>query len=800
MITKVKSVFQILLIILLSVLMLFSFLPSSLVSAVDTEETLSQYSGSPGDMVNISYTFGSVTSGLAVITFNGIYLGSAPISDGTFTYTFQVPVLPRGKYAVTVAVEGSSTSLTEEFTVIPKISISDDEISVGEQITVTGSGFSPGNVAIYLDNSSTPLIITTADASGVLNTVTVTVPPANKAIHIIKAVDATGNTGAVYTTFTIVPSIALSDSISGAGAQITITGNGFASSSMITIGLNSVVVPTSSIVTDINGTFIATITLSLSITKGNYTITAADTMGNVAIRNLIIRQSISISEASGFVNEAVTVNGASFDPNKTVSVYFNNSLITTTQTDAYGSFTVVFSVPIIAKGEYIIKAVDSNSNEATKTFAVESHIVITPSSDNVGTQVNINGCGFAAASNTVIYFDNLNIGTVVTSAAGAFSIDVSIPYSPSGEHIIRAVDGQNNDSSASFITVADISLDYNTGVYGDTVIISGTGFAAGSSFTNMITFSIGSTPLIINEGNIFADVYGSFTASFDIPEIVNGIHIVKATDTFGNIANVAITVEPVISSNMSTGIAGDELQLSGFGFAPNKKIDIKYNNTLINTSLGTITTSINGSFIASFILPDIDEGTYSIEASDGTNTAVISFIHIYESVPPPAVSLISPINSEKIAQPVVFNWNASSDPSGVFYRIQVATDANFNTILVDIDNLTVTNYTINTENKLESVNSKNPYYWRVMAIDGVGNISTWTTDKFIVGFVWPVWLTYVLIGVAGLVFLIFIGTWLGRKIASGHDDKDYNYDMDTDLEYRYREKYPDANLDLKDRS
>jgi hypothetical protein len=315
----------------------------------------------------------------------------------------------------------------------------------------------------------------------------------------------------------------------------------------------------------------------------------------------------------------------------------------------------------------------------------------------------------------------------------------------------------------------------------------------------MITFYIGNSPLTINEGNIFTDIYGSFTASFDIPEIVNGVHIIKATDTFGNTDSVAITVEPVISSNVSSGIAGDELQLSGFGFAPNKKIDIKYNNTLINTSLGTITTSINGSFLASFILPDIEEGTYSIEASDGTNTAAISFIHVYETVPPPAVSLVSPVSGDKIAQPVLFNWSASSDPSGVFYKLQVSTDANFDTIIVDIGSLTVTNYTMDTENKLDSVTSKNPYYWRVMAVDGVGNTSVWTTDKFVVGFVWPGWLTYVIIGVAGLIFLIVMGTWLGRKVASRSDDKSYNYDMDTDVEYRYREQYPDANLDRNDR-
>ena len=797
MINKAKPALKISLIILLAVLTFLSVLPSSFVSA-DTDETLSRYSGAPGDMIDISYTFGSVTSGLAVITFNGIYLGSSTIENGAFTYTFQVPVLPRGKYPITVSVEGSSTSLTEEFTVIPKISINDNEISVGEQITVTGSGFSPGNVSIYIDNSSTPFMITTADASGVLGNVTITVPALNKATHILKAIDVSGNAGAVYTIFNIIPAIQLSDGIGGAGAQITITGNGFASSSMITISLNSVVMPASSVVTDSNGTFIATITLSLSITKGNYTITAADTTGNVAVTNLVVRQSISVSEESGFVNEEITVNGASFDPNRMVSIYFNNTFLTSAQTDSYGSFSVVFSVPTVAKGEYIVKAVDANSNEATKLFTIESHIAITPATGEVGSQININGCGFAASSNTAIYFDNINISTVSTNSNGAFSIDVVIPYSPGGEHVIKVIDGQNNESITSFTTVTGISLDYNSGAFGDTVIISGTGFAAGSALTNMVTFTIGNLPLTINEGNIFTDGYGSFTASFDIPDIVNGLHVIQATDTFGNTDNISIIVEPVITSDNSTGIAGEELQISGYGFAPNKKIELKYNNATINTSLGNITTSITGSFMVSFVLPDIEAGNYKIEASDGINTAETFIDLVYETVPPAAVGLISPIDGEKISQPVLFNWGASSDSSGVFYKLQIGTDSTFNNILVDVEGLTAESYTMDSENKLESVNSNNPYYWRVMAVDGVGNASAWTTDKFIVGFVWPVWLTYVIIGFASLLFLIIIGVWLGRKIAMLRDSNTSNYNMDSDVEYRYREQYPDANLDLND--
>ncbi|NLL89774.1 MAG: hypothetical protein GX226_01510 [Dehalococcoidales bacterium] len=801
MIKKAKLVFKIPLIILLAVSLFLSALPVSPVSAA-TGITLSTYTGSPGNTVTISGTFDTVTSGAAIITFNDIYIGLAPISSGSFTSNFQVPVLPRGKYKVNVSVEGSSVSLSEEFTIKPSISISKSTVTVGEQIAISGSGFSTGNISIYMDNAATPLMIANADDTGILNTVIFTVPAANKATHILKAIDITGATGAVYTTFNIIPSIALSEETGGAGAQITITGYGFASSSMITITLNSTALPTASIVTDINGTFIATATLPVSIAKGNYTIMAADSTGNTATGNLVIRQTLSISKESGFVNDTITINGTSFDANKSISILFNNTVLASAQTDAYGAFSAVLTIPLVAQGEYVIKAIDANGNEAIEHFSVVPSILINPVIEKVDNKITINGSGFFSTSNVAIYFNNVNIGNARTNSLGTFSIDVLVPYSPSGEHQIKAIDEHDNQSSANFTTIPGISLDYDTGFVGDAIIISGTGFAAGSSVSNMVTFTIGTVPLVMNEGNIFTDINGSFTASFNIPETIKGIHVITAIDAFGNTDNSAITVESSISSNTSTGIAGEEIQISGSGFAPNKKIDIKYNNTIMNTSPGTVTTSINGSFIASFVLPNITAGTYVILASDGINSGAVNFTQIYESVPPPAVSLISPIDKTKTSQPVIFNWNPSSDPSGIFYQIQVGTDAAFSTLLLDVADLTATTYTMNAEYRFDSVNVKNPYYWRVKAIDGVGNESTWVTDTFIVGSGWPDWLTYALIGIGGFIILILSGFWIGRRMAMKHSDSSYNYNMDasedtddTDIEYRYRKQYPNINLD-----
>ncbi len=801
MIKKTNKVFEVAFVTLLAVIMLFFAIPPTSFSA-SNDLPLSQYSGAPGDTVEISYTFGNVTSGLAIITFNGAYLGSASITDNSFTYTFQVPVLPRGTYTVLVTVEGSGASFSDDFTIKPKILINDkdtglEEIQayVDDEITITGNGFSPGAVKFYLDNLPTPLAISAADDAGILNPLTIKIPPANKATHIIKAVDSSGNTGSVYAQFSVMPSIILSDNTCGAGEEISITGNGFASSSLITIKLNSALLSTPSIVTDSNGSFTVTITLSASITKGNYNISAVDTMGNESSTSLTIKQSISIDKQTGIVNDSITVNGASFDAGVTVSIYFNNSILTSIQTDSDGIFETIVYVPELAQGEYTIKATDVNQNEAMVIFTIMPDITISADSQKVGETVIVRGNGFDALSDITIFFDSLNMTTFNSSAKGTFVVEITVPPTPFGEHLIKAIDEGENEISAFLNVIPDISIDYETVVFGNTVMISGTGFAIGSSVNNMLTFTIDNITLNMNQENIFTDSYGSFSASFDMPEKNNGIHILAASDSFGNNDSISITVEPCIITDITTGIAGEDVQISGYGFTPNKKITIKYNNNIVNTVVSTVTTNINGSFTASFILPDIIENIYTIEAGDGTNFATALFEHVYEAIPPSAIELVSPVEKNKAHQPVTFTWSASSDPSGVSYKLQVAADSSFNTLILDIDGISANGYIMSTERKLDSVNANNPYYWRVKAVDGVGNEGAWVVDTFLVGSSWPMWLTYLLIGMAGLIVLVIVGFWIGRRMAMLRDDSAYNYSMDTDIEYRYREQYPDAGLD-----
>ena len=76
---------------------------------------------------------------------------------------------------------------------------------------------------------------------------------------------------------------------------------------------------------------------------------AADSTGNTATGNLVIRQTLSISKESGFVNDTITINGTSFDANKSISILFNNTVLASAQTDAYGAFSAVLTIPLVAQ-------------------------------------------------------------------------------------------------------------------------------------------------------------------------------------------------------------------------------------------------------------------------------------------------------------------------------------------------------------------------------------------------------------------------------------------------------------------
>ncbi len=101
-----------------------------------------------------------------------------------------------------------------------------------------------------------------------------------------------------------------------------------------------------------------------------------------------------------------------------------------------------------------------------------------------------------------------------------------------------------------------------------------------------------------------------------------------------------------------------------------------------------------------------------------------------DTTPPPTPSLISPADGENMTDNTpLLDWSDVSDPSGVTYDLSIARDAGFTSIVLQKTDLTASAYEITSAEALVD----DTYYWYVRAVDGAGNVGSWSeTWSFIV--------------------------------------------------------------------
>jgi len=111
--------------------------------------------------------------------------------------------------------------------------------------------------------------------------------------------------------------------------------------------------------------------------------------------------------------------------------------------------------------------------------------------------------------------------------------------------------------------------------------------------------------------------------------------------------------------------------------------------------------------------------------TDNTKTPELFDILInynLDNTPPPTPSLISPSNGENILDNTpTFEWTSVTDPSGVTYQIQIDDNCDFSSPVYAV-NLTENTHTLLDENSL----ALGTYFWRVRAVDEVGNVGDWS--------------------------------------------------------------------------
>lgn len=495
-------------------------------------------------------------------------------------------------------------------------------------------------------------------------------------------------------------------------------------------------------------------------------------------------ESVKLSRDEGRIGDWVDVEYTGTDP---VRFYFSSDKADVgdrigDQVRAYIMMTVeTFAVPDVLDdgghiedvhgGEYYVyAALVSKEILAFSAFTVvKGEIQLEAEEGSVGDELRISGEDLRPEQVITVKYDNKTIpiagGDTVTNTEGRFVCTVVVPDSIMGEHVIAVADESGDKPEAVFTVAPKITLIPAEQEGGKPVELIGAGFLAEYA----ITLTIDGKRVETDPRYLEADLKGSFNCVFIAPLYDNPATVkVMASDREFNEAEALLMVlggirlGPV-TTEKSPGHAGMELTVYGTGFAGGAEVTITYSEGEAVIATETAKANADGNVNVIFIVPPSTAGSHAITATDGVTTGTAIFVMESKAPVMPVPRL--PEAASTVAGKTRFDWGDVTDPSGISYTLQVASDVDFNNVVVEKENLPVSEYTLADNETLAPAGQK-AYYWRVRAVDGASNEGEWSSvglfyvtssGTSMAGGVW-----YILYGLAALV-LAGLGFWFYKR-------------------------------------
>jgi hypothetical protein len=636
--------------------------------------------------------------------------------------------------------------------------------NVGDGVIITGTGYVPGEtVGVAYDNKDvTSSHIggnNTVNGSGAF-TLTLTVPASFYGVHQIRITGS--RTEGVVKQYSVIPEIKLNKTSVFAGDQISVTGSGFAGARGVNFFVGGEPVSAEWVLqdsgrTDEDGRFVVNMVIP-GQPAGEYEVVAIDATSAqiTAERSFTIlppplNPQLSLDLVAGKVGETLTVSGEDFNRLSPVTLTIDGiavELDAPINTDAGGYFSSSFEIPALPAGSHIIKASDG-IEEAAASFSVIHVLSMSPLNGRAGTVVEVSGSGLEADAPVALYFDGKPLATTPVGARsgedGSLDFGFIIPPCPPGDHIIELRTGSVN-LVKTFSTAAEVSLGTDTVAVGRQLMVYTRGFAPNS-------------PLLISLNGIQAqavptDASGSLDIAYLVPHVADGTYALTI-EVAGVVITKSITIVAQAGISPAEGPVGTPVSISGSGFWPGKTLAVKWDGEALPGFVAPVADS-NGSFSAVFNVPVAVPGEYIVSVSDGVISKQMQYK--VEQTVPPAPLPVEPEAQTKISGHPHFEWGAVSyEYMNVTYEFQIIRNLAEPELVIGKPGLDETSCMLDKNEKLDKAGPDNPYYWRVRSVDEAGNTSPWSeTREFYYGFIWPFWLTWVLVGLGVMIVIVVV--------------------------------------------
>ncbi|MEK7353409.1 MAG: IPT/TIG domain-containing protein [Chloroflexota bacterium] len=489
----------------------------------------------------------------------------------------------------------------------------------GSTVTVTATGFTANETVAITYDTTTTLASGISSASGNWSS-PVTIPASAAGSHFIVATGSASGASA-NTTFTVTPSISANPASGVTGSSVTVSGAGFgASETGISVTYDGAQV-VSSISASVQGSWSSSFIVPASA-SGARTITAAGA-SNTANTIFSVTPKISSNLATTAPGSSVTITGTGFGASETgIAVTYNGQPITTVppsiSANIKGGWTATFVVPASPSGSHTIDAYGSSTSVNSVpdiNFTTSAGISASRPSAAPGTSVTITGSGFNAGETgiTVTYDGNPVASVTSADSTGGWKATFAVPTSPAGSHTIDA-----GSPTTLATTIANITFTVTPGISasrasappGSSITITGSGF--GTTETGIAVTYDGTA----TTSGISADASGGWKASLLVPASPSGSHTLGATGSSSvSVPGITFTVTSSISINPPNAVPKSSVTISGSGFGASETgITVTYDGQSIRTVPASPSADSNGSWKATFTVPDSAAGSHSISA------------------------------------------------------------------------------------------------------------------------------------------------------------------------------------------